>query len=74
MDYSPWGRKESDTTERLSLSLNRVQLLRKLIGQCYSLLQEKINSNSIKVRTCIIAKDYSIAKGLERPGPIVHFL
>ena len=21
MDYSPWGRKESDTTERLSLSL-----------------------------------------------------
>ena len=22
MDYSPWGRKESDTTERLSLSLS----------------------------------------------------
>ena len=41
MDYSPWGRKELDTTERLSLSLNRVQLLRQLVGQCYSLLQEK---------------------------------
>ena len=41
MDYSPWDRRESDTTDRLSLSLNRVQLLRKLTGQCYSLLQEK---------------------------------
>ena len=26
MGYSPWGRKESDTTERLATALNKVQV------------------------------------------------
>ena len=30
MDYSPWGHKESDTTERLSLSLHGIVLFKVL--------------------------------------------
>ena len=49
MDYSPWGRKESDTTERLHSSfflwtvlLQLIQQLCEQLAPCVKLLLRKI--------------------------------
>ena len=47
MDYSPWGHKMSDTTERLSLSITikRVNLLN---------LENNLNQNILDIRFIIL--------------------
>ena len=53
MEYNPWGRKESDTTEQLSLHFKfpNVQLIRDQCFSKWSSLYEALLQNHQNIRT-----------------------